>query len=68
MEPVKRCVSSNEFPNWVDPDSKSIDELINETLYCFAVRIPFTVRFCSTSAEPDTTSPFLILNSFAIFD
>jgi hypothetical protein len=65
-EPVTLWVSVIELPNWVEPDSKRTEELTIDMCNSSAVSLPRTVRSCSKSAEPDTTRPFLILNSFAI--
>ena len=41
--PVMSCVSSNELPKIVEPDSKSIEALTNSVKNSLAVRVPSTV-------------------------
>jgi hypothetical protein len=65
-EPVNSWKSSEVLPNLVEPLSYNTDELTTEMFTKSAVKVPCTVKLFSISAEPDTMSPFLILNSFAI--
>ena len=52
--PVNVCVSSAELPNKEDPESNSIDELINSDLNSWAVTVPSTTKLPDISPEPDT--------------
>jgi hypothetical protein len=61
-------MSSLVLPNLVEPDSKITDDVTRLVYISLALNVPLTIKSFWISADPETTRPFLTLNSFAIID